>query len=58
MDAVDVPVTTFPTSSTSVTEAKFVVMPNTALNASAWAPVFAVLESAAAFAVAQVDLAV
>jgi hypothetical protein len=53
-----VPPTIFPWSSTSGTAVKSVFMPNTALKASAWAPVFAVLESAAVFAVAQVFFAV
>lgn len=53
-----VPATGLPWSSTSVTAAKSVVIPNTALKASAWAPVFAVCPSAAVDAVAQVSLAV
>ena len=53
-----VPAITFPWSSTEATEAKLVVIPNTALNASAWAPVLAVWALAAAVAVAHVSLAV
>ena len=52
------PAITFPWSSTEATEAKLVVIPNTALNASAWAPVLAVWALAAAVAVAHVSLAV
>ena len=50
--------TTLPWSSTSGTAAKSVLMPKTALKASAWAPVFGVWVSAAAEAWAQVFLAV
>lgn len=53
-----VPTTVLPWSSTSATAAKSVVMPNTALKASAWAPVFAVWVSAAACAFAHVSFAV
>ena len=53
-----VPETTLPWSSTSATDAKLVVIPNTALKASACPPVFAVTVSAAAVAFAQVSLAV
>ena len=48
----------FPWSSTTASAAKSVVMPKTALNLSACNPVFAVAVSAAAFALAQVALAV
>lgn len=44
---------TLPWSSTDATAAKSVVMPNSALNRSAWMPVFAAPVSAAAFAFAQ-----
>ena len=50
--------TTFPWSSISATAAKFVLIPKTALKASACAPVLAVSVSAAAFALVQVSLAV
>lgn len=50
--------TIFPVLSTTATEAKSVWIPNTALNASAWAPVSAVAALAAAVAVAHVSFAV
>ena len=46
-----------PVSLTGAMLAKSVVIPKTALNASAWPPVFAVTVSAAALAVAQVCFA-
>ena len=49
---------TLPWSSTAATAEKLVLIPKTALNASAWAPVFAALVSAAAEALAQVAFAV
>ena len=57
-DELPVPAMTLPWSSTEATSAKWVVIPKTALKASAWAPVFAGWPSAAVRAVWQVFFAV